>query len=62
MFALVRQKFGGKTPCKKWANLHPKQGYLVQRKKNILGLHNPLQKIGLRSAENNYPFLQTRFF
>jgi hypothetical protein len=64
MFAVVQQTFLEKKPGKKSADLHPRQGNLIQSNnfsavnKNLSSLH----KIRRRSAEKNSPIFQTRFF
>jgi hypothetical protein len=52
--------FWGKNPCKKLADLHPRQGNSLQKEPFFSGLQNlsSLHKIGWRSAEKNYPFLK----
>jgi hypothetical protein len=65
MLAQVLQIFfWGRTPCKKWADLHPRQGNLLQRNNFSAGLQNlsSLHKIGWRSAEKNLCLFQIGFF
>jgi hypothetical protein len=52
--------FGERTPCKRLADLHPRQGNLLQREQFFIGLQNlsSLHKIGWRSAEKNIPFFK----
>jgi hypothetical protein len=56
--AQVLQTFWAKKPCKKSADLHPRQGNLLhtlehfyRAQQNLSSLH----KIGWRSAEKNLP-------
>jgi hypothetical protein len=56
VFELLLQTFWAKKPCKKSADLHPRQGNLLQR--NILQAQQNLSlllKIGWRTTEKNLP-------
>jgi hypothetical protein len=57
MFVLVRKTFLAKKACKKSADLHPRQGNLLQRH-IFTGLNKPLLTAQNRLEEKNRPFFQ----